>query len=99
MPDTIGPGYSNPLGVRAMPLNASGVLIHGTSNDGSIGTSASHGCIRMHMPDVIKLFDMVEIGTPVYIIQSAGNPGFNVAQTPTWRKITTPAPPSAYTGG
>ncbi|MHB8896096.1 MAG: L,D-transpeptidase family protein, partial [Candidatus Geothermincolia bacterium] len=99
MPETIGPGYSNPLGLRAMPLNASGVLIHGTSNDGSIGTSASHGCIRMHMPDVIQLFDMVEVGTPVYIIQAAGNPGFNVTQTPSWRKITAPAPASAYTGG
>lgn len=99
MPETIGPGYSNPLGLRAMPLNASGVLIHGTSNDGSIGTSASHGCMRMHMNDVIQLFDMVEVGTPVYIIHSAGNPGFDVRNTPSWREITTPPPPSAYTGG
>jgi len=84
MPPTIGPGYSNPLGLRAMPIDASGVLIHGTSNDGSIGTSASHGCMRMHMPDVIKLFDMVSVGTPVYIIQAPGNPGFNVAATAPW---------------
>lgn len=99
MPETIGPGYSNPLGIRAMPLNASGVLIHGTSNSGSIGTSASHGCIRMRMNEVVQLFDLVEVGTPVYIIHSAGNPGFDVTSTPSWRKITTPAPPSAYTGG
>jgi lipoprotein-anchoring transpeptidase ErfK/SrfK len=93
MPETIGPGYSNPLGLRAMALNASGVLIHGTANDGSIGTSASHGCMRMHMPDVIKLFDMVDTGTPVYIISAPGNPGFDVTATPSWRlkHVTTPA--------
>ena len=85
MPATIGPGYSNPLGLRAMALNASGVLIHGTSNDGSIGTSASHGCMRMHMPDVIALFDMVETGIPVYIIKAPGDPGFDVTATPSWR--------------
>lgn len=86
MPETIGPGYSNPLGIRAMALDASGVLIHGSSNDGSIGTSASHGCMRMHMPDVVKLFDMVEQGIPVYIIHAAGNPGFDVTATPSWMK-------------
>jgi lipoprotein-anchoring transpeptidase ErfK/SrfK len=99
MPERIGPGYSNPLGIRAMPLNASGVLIHGTSNSGSIGSSASHGCIRMRMNEVVQLFDLVEVGTPVYIVHSAGNPGFDVTRTPSWRKVTTPAPPSAYTGG
>ena len=101
MPETIGPGYSNPLGLRALPLNASGVLIHGSSNDGSIGTSASHGCMRMHMSDVIKLFDMVEVGTPVYIIKSVGNPGFDVTATPSWRlKQIAPGPANTtYTGG
>lgn len=98
MPDTIGPGYSNPLGLRAMPIDASGVLIHGTSNDGSIGTSASHGCMRMHMPEVIKLFDMVAVGTPVYIIQGPGNPGFNVAATAPWMTRTGKPGAVQYTG-
>jgi lipoprotein-anchoring transpeptidase ErfK/SrfK len=98
MPETIGPGYSNPLGLRAMPLDASGVLIHGTANDGSIGTSASHGCMRMHMPDVIKLFDMVTVGTPVYIIQGPGNPGFNVAATAPWMQRTGKPGAVQYTG-
>jgi lipoprotein-anchoring transpeptidase ErfK/SrfK len=97
MPKTIPPGYNNPLGLRAMPLNASGVLIHGTANDGSIGTSASHGCIRMHMPNAIQLFDMVNVGTPVYIIHGAGDPGFNVTLTPSWRLKGTPGA-STYTG-
>jgi lipoprotein-anchoring transpeptidase ErfK/SrfK len=98
MPATIGPGYSNPLGLRAMALNASGVLIHGTANDSSIGTSASHGCIRMHMPEVIQLFDMVEAGTPVYIIRAAGNPGFDVTATPAWRLQGAKVPAPSYTG-
>jgi lipoprotein-anchoring transpeptidase ErfK/SrfK len=44
-----------------------GAGIHGTTDDGSIGTAASHGCIRMHIPDVIDLYSQVSVGTPVYI--------------------------------
>jgi lipoprotein-anchoring transpeptidase ErfK/SrfK len=51
-----------------MGLSASGVGIHGTPNDGSIGYSLSHGCIRMHIPDAEWLFNRVQIGTPVYIV-------------------------------
>ncbi len=43
------------------------VGIHGTGQDYSIGTRASHGCIRMHVPDVKLLFKRVPIGTPVLI--------------------------------
>ena len=45
-----------------------GAGIHGTSDDASIGSAASHGCIRMTIPDVIELYDRVNVGTPVYII-------------------------------
>lgn len=41
--------------------------IHGTNNEGSIGSPASHGCIRMLNRDVIELYDLVEVGTPVII--------------------------------
>jgi lipoprotein-anchoring transpeptidase ErfK/SrfK len=44
-----------------------GAGIHGTDDIGSLGSAASHGCIRMSVPDVIALFDQVEVGTPVYI--------------------------------
>ncbi|MEJ5186479.1 MAG: L,D-transpeptidase/peptidoglycan binding protein [Candidatus Geothermincolales bacterium] len=67
MPKYIPPGPGNPLGTRALALNASGVLIHGTSNIWSIGSPASHGCIRMYMRDVEDLFERVEVGTPVVI--------------------------------
>jgi lipoprotein-anchoring transpeptidase ErfK/SrfK len=66
-PPKIGPGPGNPLGTRAMALSAPGILIHGTPEDWSIGTAASHGCIRMHMWDVEQLFTMVSVGTPVII--------------------------------
>jgi lipoprotein-anchoring transpeptidase ErfK/SrfK len=68
MPPSIGPGPNNPLGTRAMNLSASGIRIHGTPNDASIGTNASHGCIRMHMPDAEELFDLIDVGTPVLIV-------------------------------
>ena len=44
-----------------------GAGIHGTNETGSLGTAASHGCIRMAVPEVIELFDKVEVGDPVYI--------------------------------
>jgi len=46
---------------------AGGVGIHGTGEGYSIGTRASHGCIRMHVSDVVELFGRVSIGTPVLI--------------------------------
>jgi lipoprotein-anchoring transpeptidase ErfK/SrfK len=65
--DPIPPGPGNPLGTRWMGLSAPGVGMHGTPDDASIGYSASHGCIRMHIPDAEWLFQHVEIGTPVVI--------------------------------
>jgi lipoprotein-anchoring transpeptidase ErfK/SrfK len=66
----IPPGPNNPLGTRWMGLSAPGVGIHGTPDDASIGYSASHGCIRMHISDAEWLFRHVEIGTTVYIVAS-----------------------------
>jgi lipoprotein-anchoring transpeptidase ErfK/SrfK len=67
MPKSIPPGPGNPLGTRAMSLNASGILIHGTYASYSIGTYASHGCIRMLLSDVEALYPQVPEGTPVLI--------------------------------
>lgn len=65
----IPPGIDNPLGTRWIGTSASGVGIHGTPDDASIGTYASHGCIRMHIWDVEDLFDRVSIGMTVVIRQ------------------------------
>lgn len=43
------------------------IYIHGTHEEGLIGTKASHGCIRMFNYDVIELFNLVNIGTKVLI--------------------------------
>ena len=44
-----------------------GAGIHGTDQTYSLGTAASHGCIRMAIPDVIELYDQVPVGAPIYI--------------------------------
>jgi lipoprotein-anchoring transpeptidase ErfK/SrfK len=62
------PGPGNPLGTRWMGLSSPGVGIHGTPQDGSIGYSVSHGCIRMHIPQAEWLFEHVDVGTPVFIV-------------------------------
>lgn len=64
----VPPGIDNPLGTRWMGLSAAGIGIHGTPLSGTIGTAASHGCIRMRIPEAEYLFDRVEIGTPVVIV-------------------------------
>ena len=56
----------NPLKARWLGIFA-GAGIHGTDNVGSIGTAASHGCIRMRIPDVIELYPQVPVNAPVYI--------------------------------
>jgi lipoprotein-anchoring transpeptidase ErfK/SrfK len=70
MPATIGPGISNPLGVRALDWNASGIRFHGTQAISSLGHNASHGCVRMSTEDVIQLYDLVDVGTPIVSIQT-----------------------------
>ena len=67
-PGPIPPGPGNPLGTRWMGLSAPYVGIHGTPDAASIGYSASHGCIRMLIPQVEWLFTQVDVGTPVFIV-------------------------------
>ena len=61
-----GGAPNNPLKARWLGI-ANGVGIHGTAEAWSIGTRASHGCIRMHVPDVIDLYGRVPLGAPVLI--------------------------------
>ena len=56
----------NPLKARWLGIYA-GAGIHGTDAEGSIGTAASHGCIRMRIPDVVELYAQVPVNAPVYI--------------------------------
>ena len=69
LPKVIGPGPNNPLGTKALRLDAPAILIHATANRGSIGYSESHGCIRMTEENEAELFSMVEVGTRVAVVQ------------------------------
>ena len=63
---SIPPGPQNPLKARWMGIY-NGAGFHGTADIGSIGSAASHGCVRMLIPDIIDLYDRVEVGTPVFV--------------------------------
>jgi lipoprotein-anchoring transpeptidase ErfK/SrfK len=58
---------TNPIKARWMGIY-NGAGIHGTDAISSLGTAASHGCIRMAIPDVEELFERVDVGSPVYIL-------------------------------
>jgi lipoprotein-anchoring transpeptidase ErfK/SrfK len=62
----IPPGPADPLKARWMGFY-DGAGVHGTDDVASLGTAASHGCIRMAIPDVIELYDQVPVGTPIYV--------------------------------
>jgi lipoprotein-anchoring transpeptidase ErfK/SrfK len=64
--EVVPPGPDNPLQARWMGF-FEGAGIHGTNDVGSLGSAASHGCIRMSVPDVVQLYDQVPMGTPIYI--------------------------------
>jgi lipoprotein-anchoring transpeptidase ErfK/SrfK len=66
----VPPGPGNPLGTRWMGLTGGLVGMHGTPDAASIGYSASHGCIRMRIPDAEWLFEHVRLGTPVVIVSA-----------------------------
>lgn len=79
-----------PFGVRWMRLSVpwGGYGIHGTNNPKSIGKAVSHGCIRMYNEEVIEVYDLTPIGTPVTIVGKAwanrnmkkGDSGSDVAE-------------------
>jgi lipoprotein-anchoring transpeptidase ErfK/SrfK len=56
----------NPLKARWLGIY-DGAGIHGTDQTYSLGSAASHGCIRMAIPDVVELYDQVPVGAPIYI--------------------------------
>lgn len=64
------PGPDNPLGSHWIGFWTDGnnyIGFHGTPNEDSVGQPASHGCIRMYNQDILALFSMVEMGTPVIV--------------------------------
>jgi L,D-transpeptidase catalytic domain/Putative peptidoglycan binding domain len=62
----IPPGPADPIKARWLGFY-NGAGIHGTDDVGSLGSAASHGCIRMSIPDVEELYALVPLHTPIYI--------------------------------
>jgi lipoprotein-anchoring transpeptidase ErfK/SrfK len=61
-----GDDPENPIKARWLGI-FDGAGIHGTDELSSLGSAASHGCIRMAIPDVIEVYDEVPVGAPVFI--------------------------------
>jgi lipoprotein-anchoring transpeptidase ErfK/SrfK len=58
--------YEGVLGAYRLNIG-NGYALHGTNNPASIGQAVSHGCVRLRNEDIAKLYDLVAVGTPVYI--------------------------------
>ncbi len=77
LPESIGPGPDNPLGLYAIYLQKSGYLIHGTDQPWSIGRLIGAGCIRMHNESVEELFNMIQKGEKVRVVHMPYKIGWN----------------------
>jgi lipoprotein-anchoring transpeptidase ErfK/SrfK len=69
LPPFMEGGPNNPLGARAMYIGNTFYRIHGSNEPWTIGQAVSSGCIRMVNDDVIALYDMVQVGTKVVVLQ------------------------------
>ena len=68
IPSVIPPGPDNPLGTRVLKLEMPGYLIHGTNQPYGVGMRVSHGCVRLYPENIEYLYELVDIGEPVRII-------------------------------
>ncbi|MDH3614040.1 MAG: L,D-transpeptidase family protein [Gammaproteobacteria bacterium] len=68
LPSVIPPGPENPLGHRVLKLEMPGYLIHGTNQPFGVGMRVSHGCVRLYPENIEYLYELVEIGESVAII-------------------------------
>ena len=68
LPAVIPPGPDNPLGHRVLKLEMPGYLIHGTNQPYGVGMRVSHGCVRLYPENIELLYELIEIGEPVTIM-------------------------------
>ena len=76
LPDVMPPGPENPLGTHALRLNLPGYLIHGTNKPYGVGMRVTHGCVRLLPEDISELFERVQVGTPVQIVNQPVKTGW-----------------------
>jgi len=80
LPAMVPPGPDNPLGGFALGLSMPGYLIHGTNMPAGVGMRISHGCVRLYPEDVEVLFERVDVGTPVHIVDQPVLAGWHDGQ-------------------
>lgn len=68
LPAVVPPGPDNPLGHRVLQLDMPGYLIHGTNQPYGVGMRVSHGCVRLYPENIEYLFELVDVGESVAII-------------------------------
>jgi len=68
LPAVVPAGPDNPLGNRKLTLGWATYLIHGTNKPYGVGMRTSHGCIRMYPEDVEVLYEMIDKGTQVTVV-------------------------------
>ncbi|MDJ0940379.1 MAG: L,D-transpeptidase family protein [Woeseiaceae bacterium] len=68
LPSVVPPGPDNPLGTRVLKLDMPGYLLHGTNQPFGVGMRVSHGCVRLYPENIEYLYELVDIGEPVRII-------------------------------
>jgi len=73
---SIPPGPDNPLGSHWLGLSIRGYGIHGTNFPWAVGRLVTHGCIRLYPEDIVGLYPIVPIGSPVHIIYEPVKIGF-----------------------
>ncbi len=68
LPRVVPPGPENPLGDYALRLGMPSYLIHGTNKPYGVGMRVSHGCVRLYPEDIEPLFERVDVGVAVQIV-------------------------------
>lgn len=68
LPAVVRAGPDNPLGTHALYIGWPRYLIHGTNEPYGVGRRVSRGCIRLYPEDIVRLYERVELGTPVRVI-------------------------------
>lgn len=71
LPAIVRPGPDNPLGKYAVYLGWPAYLFHGTNKPYGVGRRVSHGCVRLYPEDIARLYDTIEIGTKVTVIDQS----------------------------
>jgi L,D-transpeptidase ErfK/SrfK len=68
LPAVIRPGPDDPMGTRALYLGWPEYAIHGTNKPVGVGMRVSHGCMHLYPEDILQLYNMVPLGTPVRVV-------------------------------